>query len=306
MSPTIRVVIPYFGTWPEWSPLFFETVRRNQGVDFLVITDCDPEAGATPNVAVRSMSFADYVRSVGETLGVAFDPVAPYKLCDLKALLGDLHRADLEGYDFYGFCDVDVLFGDIRAFITDDLLASYDVISTHADRISGHLALFRNSERNRRMYRRVYDWRRCLLEPENVVMDEFGLAHAYLMTSFDKAREKFGWKIDNPVSRRMSRRRRRGMYLVEQYTTPFVSNPWIDGSRHSAQPDEWFYRDGRITNSRDTREFIYLHLMNFKSSRYRYDGTPAPWEGLAEICRATPSDMVAGIRISRSGIDPLP
>lgn len=305
MSPTVRIVIPYFGRWPEWSPLFFETVRRNRSVDFLVITDCDPEIAASPNLAVRSMSFANYVRSVSVELGVAFDPVAPYKLCDLKALLGELHRVDLDGYDFYGFCDVDVLFGDIRAFITDDVLAGHDVISTHADRISGHLALFRNSERNRQMYRKVYDWRRRLLEPEYLGMDEFGLAHAYLMTTFDRVNEKFGWKIDNPVTQFVSRRRRRRMYLVEQYTTPFVSTPWLDGSRHSAQPAEWFYRDGEITNSRDSRAFIYLHMMNFKSSRYRHDGTPAPWEDLPAICRAVPSDMVTGIRISPSGIDPL-
>ena len=94
------------------------------------------------------------------------------------------------------------------------------------------------------------------------------------------------------------------MYLVEQYTTPFTRKPWLDNSLDNAQPDEWFYRDGEITNSRDDREFMYLHLMNFRSNRWRHDGTRAPWEDASCVCRATPADMKAGIVINNSGIAP--
>jgi hypothetical protein len=157
------------------------------------------------------------------------------------------------------------------------------------------------------MYRRIYGWERYLLTPEFIGLDEHGITNAYLLTVFDKANEKFGWSLDNPATRLWARRRRRRMYLVEQYTTPFLPTPWLDGSLDSAQPDEWFYRDGRITNSRGgDREFIYLHLMNFKSSRWRHDGTRAPWEGVFPICRATPRDMKTGIVIDESGIAPAP
>jgi hypothetical protein len=299
------VVIPYFGAWPEWIDLFFESARRNASIDFLVITDCDASQFAAPNILVRSTSFEDYLQMVRNRLRLPFDPADSYKLCDLRPMYGALHESDLASYDFYGWCDVDVLFGDLRSFYTDEILAGHDVLSTHADRISGHLALFRNTERNRHMYRRIYEWRTGLLRPGYGGLDEFGLTHAYLMTAFDKANEKFGWRLDNALTRALARRRRRGMYLVEQYTTPFVSAPWIDGSRDSAQPSEWFYRDGHITNSRDDREFIYLHMMSFKSSRWRHDGTPAPWEGKPRICWATAADMSTGIRISNAGIEPL-
>jgi hypothetical protein len=303
-SPSIVIFIPYFGSWPEWIDLFFETARRNATIDFLVVTDCDAKEFAAPNIRIRQTSFTDYVEQARSRLGVPFDPPNGYKICDLRPMFGALHEDEFSGYDFYGWCDTDLLLGDIRSFYTDEILTRYDVLSTHADRISGHFALFRNTRRNRTMYRRIYQWQRSLLEPEFIGLDEPGITKAYLWTSFDKANVKFGWHLDNVVTRLCARWKRRQLYLVEQYTTPFLPKPWLDDSLNSAQPDEWFYRDGHITNSRDDREFMYLHLMNFKSSRWRHDGTRAPWEDVTRVCHATPSDMETGIIIDKSGISP--
>jgi hypothetical protein len=302
---SVVILIPYFGTWPEGIELFFETARRNASIDFLVFTDCDAAAFAAPNIHIRPTSFADYVQRARSWLGLPFDPSDGYKLCDLRPMFGELHEEELSGHDFYGWCDTDLLLGDIRHFYDDDVLFRFDVLSTHADRISGHFALFRNTRRNRTMYRKIYRWQERLLEPEFVGLDEHGITNAYLMTAFDKASEKFGWSLNNRATRLLAARRRRRVLLVEQYTTPFFPKPWLDGSLDSSQPHEWFYRDGHVTNSRDgDREFIYLHLMNFKSSRWRHDGTRAPWEGLTAICRATPDDMKNGIVIDDSGIAP--
>lgn len=302
-SPSILIFIPYFGPWPEWSDLFFESARRNSTIDFLVVTDsAKRDIGA--NIYFRTTSFDDYVQQAQSWLGFPFAPPNGYKLCDLRPMFGALHKDDFSGYDFYGWCDTDLLLGDIRSFYSDQILARYDVFSTHADRISGHFALFRNTNRNRTIYRHIYQWQRELMRADFVGLDEPGITKAYLWTSFDKANVKFGWSLDNPLTRLCARRRRRRLYLVEQYTTPFLPLPWIDGSLDSAQPDEWCYRDGRITNTRDNREFMYLHFMNFKSSRWRHDGTRAPWEDIYPVCRATPSDMETGIVIDKSGISP--
>lgn len=304
-SPSIVVFIPYFGRFPEWIDLFFETARRNTAIDFLVFTDCDAETFTAPNIHIRPTTFNQYVERARSWLGLPFDPPDGYKLCDLRPMFGALHEEEFADYDFYGWCDTDLLLGDVRSFYTDAVLAGHDVLSTHADRISGHFALFRNTRENRTMYRKIYRWEQHVLEPEFVGLDEHGITNAYLQTVFDKTSEKLGWRLDNPATRVWAARRRRRMYLVEQYTTPFLPKPWLDGSRDSEQPDEWFYRDGRITNSRDgDREFIYLHLMNFKSSRWRHDGTRAPWEGMERICRATARDMANGIVIDKLGIAP--
>jgi hypothetical protein len=51
---------------------------------------------------------------------------------------------------------------------------------------------------------------------------------------------------------------------------------------------------------------MYLHLMNFRSSRWRHDGTRAPWQAVSQVRRATPRDMKTGIVIDKSGIAPAP
>ena len=301
----MMLLVLHFGSWPEWIDLFFETARRNPSIDFLVVTDVDARRFAAPNIHLRRTSFEEYVDAARQRLGIRFDPPDAYKLCDLRPMFGELHEEDFSRFDFYGWSDTDLLLGDIRRVYTAELLRSNDVISSHSDRISGHFALFRNTPRNRAMYKHIYGWQTALANPKFVGIDEHGISNAYFQTVFDKANERFGWRISNPATRVASRRRLSRIHLVEQYTTPFLPRPWLDGTVDSAQPDVWFYRDGHITNDRDEREFLYLHFMNFKSSRWRHDGTSAPWEGASSVCRATPDDMTRGIVIDKFGIAPV-
>jgi hypothetical protein len=301
----IAVLIPYFGRFPEWSDLYFETLRRNETIDFIFLSDQDGSRYSAPNIIFHKATFADYVKSVNEKLDFTFQPQNAYKLCDLRPLFGYLHRDIFAPYDFYGWTDMDILFGDIRAFYTDDVLKKYDVISNHVVRVSGHLALFRNTEENRSVFKKIYRWKEALLRPEFVGIDEHGITNALTNTIFDKISQKYKISVNNPVAKLASKIKKRKLYLKEQYTTPFTAIPWTDGTVHSQQPDVWQYKDGVITNQRDAdKEFVYLHFMNFKSSLWRHDGTKAPWEGKDRVCFATLADMKTGIVIDKDGIHP--
>jgi hypothetical protein len=243
---------------------------------------------------------------VNRKLGVELKAASGIKLCDLRPFIGCLHADVFKNYDFYGWTDSDILFGDIRSFYTNEILDQYEVFSTHGIRISGHLSLFRNTKRNRFMFRKIYKWKEALENPSFVGIDEHGITNAYTMTIFDRINEKFKWRIRNGITRYFSSLKKKKLYLEEQYTTPFTIIPWIDGSINSYQPDIWFYKNGKITNNRDRdRNFIYLHFMNFKSSEWRHDGTKAPWEGMENICKATVEDMEGGLIIDKNGILPM-
>ncbi len=301
---TIALIIPYFGIFPEWAPLYFETIRRNSSIDFLFYTDCD----FTPyqhisNCIFRKIAFEDYLQNVRVMANIEFNPANAYKICDLRPLFPVVHYQDIKDYDFYGWTDMDILFGNILSFYTEEQLHRYDVLSTHSVRVSGHFALFRNTKANRNLYQKIYNWRTHLAHPYFVGIDEHGVTNALTMTCFDKLNEKMSWSIDNFFTRWLKKRKTKRLYLVEQYTTPFIVEPWLDGSVNSQQPNEWYYRDGLISNSRDgSRNFIYLHFMNFKSSTYRHDDTKAPWEDKSSICSATIVDMQEGITINDQGI----
>ncbi len=304
---TITFVIPYFGNFPEWSDLYFETVRRNSSINFVFYTDCDFERYASiPNAVFKKITLENYVQYVNNKIDFNFKPANPYKLCDLRPLYPTVHWNDICNSDFYGWTDMDVLFGDIRSFYSEAILSQYDVLSTHKVRVSGHMAIFRNKLKYRNLYKNIYDFKAKLEHPYFVGLDEHGVTNALTMTFIDKFNEKFGTKIDNVFSRLLKYYKTRFLYLEEQYTTPFLSIPWLDGSLNSQQPDTWIYQDGVISNTRDVgRKFIYLHMMNYLSSRYRHDGSTAPWEDKVKRVYATVSDMTSGIQINNDGIYPL-
>ena len=54
-------------------------------------------------------------------------------------MYGYLFDDYLTEYDFWGHCDVDLIFGNIRKFIDDKILNQYDRILSR-----GHLSLYRN------------------------------------------------------------------------------------------------------------------------------------------------------------------
>ena len=122
------------------------------------------------------------------------------------------------------------------------------------------------------------------------------------MTFFDKINEKFNLKINNFITQFFKKRKIKKLYLVEQYTTPFTPITWLDGTINSDQPSIWYYYQGEVTNSRDSRNFIYIHFMNFKGSLWRQDGTKAPWEGKENIYYITSKDFKKKITVCEQGI----
>lgn len=313
---SIAVVIPFFGKWPEWIDLFFYSCKKNPSIDFIFYTDCTFEKSIDRNLAFIPISFENYAKLVSEILDIKFSPTNAYKLCDLKPYYGFIHKDQLKKYDFYGFGDLDLLFGNIRSFYTEEVLSNYDVISTHDDRISGHLNLFRNNEANRRKAFSIPDWKQKLEAERMVTITENHLTRLYfpifksnvlikkLLRRFI-GREKVILinNYVNDIYKKTKSYKKRKLYFIEQYTTPLTYIYWIDGSLHDAQPDTWYYRDGVVTNDRDVgRNFIYIHFMNFKSPKYRKD-KQIVWEG--EFYDSTISDKVTSVRISKQGIEPL-
>ncbi len=297
--PSICILIPYFGDLPPWFPLFFDSLRRNSTIDFLFLTDASLQDYHAPNVKTQYMSFDAYGDLVHQRTGLSLHLQDPYKLCDIRPLFGWIHAEELKPYDFYGYADVDVVFGDIRSFYTNELLSKYDVFSTHAHILSGHFSLFRNTRVHWFMFEHIGGWEEKLQAEEYIGLDEM-LLLAY---------QKWSQVIYPGLSFWRKWRLRRGLpqlYMKEQYSTPFTPIPWIDGTTYADQPDTWFYQDGKITNNRDgNRTFLYLHFMNFKSSKYRHDGSSAPWIKSAHLLLPAGYHAQMGVRIDLDGIFPI-
>ena len=141
-TPTILLILPYFGTLPSYSDLFFKSCGANPTVNWLFVTDQPLDTGRLPpNVALRRTTFASLKNSIDAVLGFETALPSPYKLCDVRPAYGVIFADAIEGFDFWGHCDMDLVFGDIRRFLTPDILQAYTKVLIH-----GHLSLYRNRD----------------------------------------------------------------------------------------------------------------------------------------------------------------
>lgn len=137
----IGIVIPYFGKFPNYFNLFLKSCEKNLTIDWLIFSDIETPYDYPANVRRFHMTFPE-MKALFQS---KFDfPIAlenPYKLCDYKVMTGYLFSEYLQGYDYWGYSDVDMLFGDIRKFLPDEKIQNYDKVG-HL----GHLTLYRNTD----------------------------------------------------------------------------------------------------------------------------------------------------------------
>jgi hypothetical protein len=141
----IAVIIPYFGRWPGWIDYFFLSCAGNPSVDWIFPTDCPaPDIGAN-NLRFVPYTLQEFNNAAGLKLELDLDIRHPYKICDLKPAYGEIFYDLIRDYDFWGYGDLDLVYGDIRKFVPDPYLDNYDIISNHTDFITGHFCLLRNT-----------------------------------------------------------------------------------------------------------------------------------------------------------------
>lgn len=273
---SIALIMPYFGTWPQWIDLFFDSCISNYDVDFYFYTDCDIPDIKANNLYFQTTTFSNYCEMVSSRLGVDFHPSHPGKLCDLKPFYGFIHQDVLNKYDFWGFGDIDLVFGNIRHFYTEELLNQYDVLSTHFDRISGHFALFRNNEKYRNICFSMRHWKRDLLKEQNCILDEAEFSFRIIPESriprwiYAKIWKYFGWTFASklhywfiPILFKYCRINNKRIRFVEMNVHP----TWTGSS-------QWRYVNGdssekvkcHLWDEGNNEECIYCHFLPYKKS----------------------------------------
>lgn len=174
----ILFIVCWMGHLPPIFTLFLETCRRNAGVHWLIVTDQRIPEDPPPNVRFLRMTFGALQERFGRVLGETIRLANPYKICDCKPLYGAAFRDALCGFTHWGVCDVDVLWGDIHSFLTDDLLSRYDIISTGTGWISGACSMFRNAEALRNLWRDIPRYGELLADPAYRSADEWILTRS--------------------------------------------------------------------------------------------------------------------------------
>lgn len=173
----ICFVIPYFGIqFPKYFQYFLKTACYNTDVDFLIFTNI-VDSGIDSflfleNINSIEFNIEEFNELASAKLKMSIDIRKPYKLCDFKPAYGVIFEEYLKDYDFWGYCDIDLLFGNIRKFITKEKLEHYDIISARKEYLSGFFAIFKNSEAINNAFKRSRDWKLVFTSNESYCFDE--------------------------------------------------------------------------------------------------------------------------------------
>lgn len=164
-------IIPYFGKFNNYYPLFLKTCEWNKDFNWLVFTDDKTEYNYPNNVKRIEIQFSECQDLVKSKFNTAVSLVHPYKLCDLKPMYGYIFEEHIKEYQFWGHCDVDTLMGNLNRWLTDDILEYYDKLFQ-----LGHMTIYKNTYENNRLFmhehRGHFPYKLVLANPKNCWFDE--------------------------------------------------------------------------------------------------------------------------------------
>jgi hypothetical protein len=148
MKKKYAFIIPYFGKLPNWFQLWLNSCDYNQIVDWLLFTDDRTHYRYPPNVKVYYCTFEDVQKLVQSNFDFRVSLRRPYKLCAYKPAYGEIFSSYLMDYDFWGYCDIDLIWGNLGKWIANNVIDDYDRISHW-----GHCSLYKNTKEINALYK---------------------------------------------------------------------------------------------------------------------------------------------------------
>ncbi len=172
MTYDIALIICWYGELPWYFRLFVQSVKFNPSIDILFVTDIPIEIEIPNNFKIINITLDEFNQRASSKLGFPVSVKNPYKLCDFKPSYGFLFADLLDKYQFWAHGDCDIIFGDIRSFITPALLNQYDLISVRHDFLTGYFTLYKNNDKLNTLFYKSKDFRIIFQSDKHYCFDE--------------------------------------------------------------------------------------------------------------------------------------
>ena len=257
MESKYKLVIlnPYFGKLPDIFPYWLKTCGYNPTIDWIVFTDDERAFDGTydnvrpNNVRMIRMKLSEVKEKVEKIVGFECPLYRPYKICDYRPAYGLIFDKYVKGYDFWGYSDLDVLFGNLRKFVTDELLEKYDRIYTN-----GYLSFYRNTDEVNNWFRTLntkpgrLNWKEVFSTEQNWEFDEWAGHRGGAITHIIEDNNK-------------------PMYMVNDWANILPRNGQLSYRDHGVEVKNAFFSissDGVFVFDRKTKEKIeevsFIHM----------------------------------------------
>ena len=249
----IVIILPYFGKFPNYIHFFFKTCVYNTNITFLVFTDNDYSAYANiDNIKFIPSTLGAFNALAGTKLGTEVNITNAYKLCDFKPMYGLIYADYIKDYDFWGYCDTDIILGDLNKILTAEVLEKYDIISSHSQYMAGPFSLYKNTKEVNSLFFKSKDWEEVVANKSVLLFDEASnvinkLWEGYNIFDFESQIESMTHLVQNKEASQ-----------VKTYFSNF-------NTERIPQNTKLTWRHGKLADANGNELYIF-HFLVYKTS----------------------------------------
>jgi hypothetical protein len=139
----VAIVWVFLGELPSHFDYTLKSVYHNRDFDWLLFTDQIKEEKTEGNITYFPITLEEIEDRVSRVLGKASKILNPNKLCDIRPAYADIFSDYLADYEWFGWGDLDVIYGNFNDYITKEILDEYDVIAPMDRNLFGPLTLIK-------------------------------------------------------------------------------------------------------------------------------------------------------------------
>ena len=168
----IAIIGVYYGEFPDWMQYWLKSCKDNATIDFYIVTDIK-NIELPINVHIIDLKFNELKKLIEKKLKMKVSLEKPYKICDYRPVYGIIFEDYLKEYDYWGHCDFDLIWGDIRSFVEKYKIEKYDKFLP-----LGHLSLYKNNKKCNEYYKldgsECGNYKKVFTSDNNFAFDETG------------------------------------------------------------------------------------------------------------------------------------
>lgn len=155
-------IVPWTGGHPEWIDKYKKNIEplKKYGFEWLLVTDME--------------DFKDRARKLFNLEPVIVERTI--KSADFHPMMGLMYAEELKGYDFWGHTDLDVVYGNLSHYVSDEFLKDCDIYGNDPDATCGPFTLYRNEDKINNLFKKFDGWREMLSSEKLYLFDEVGIS----------------------------------------------------------------------------------------------------------------------------------
>lgn len=147
---SICYVVPYYGKLPSNFQLWLNSCYFNKNVNWLIFTNDNTNYNYPSNVKRILLDFSELQEMFQSKFDFKIKIDTYWCLSLFKPAYGEIFSEYLKKYDYWGHCDLDLMWGKIRDFITEDILNKYEKIG-----FQGHSTIYKNTSEVNNRYKTI-------------------------------------------------------------------------------------------------------------------------------------------------------